>query len=51
MRPSWRQAKIAVTYKEAKDKVECSSYRPILTLEYKIFTAVLGGRMDTETCP
>lgn len=40
---SWKEAYISVIPKEAKDKLECSSYRPISALnqDYRLFSAIL----------
>lgn len=37
---SWREAIISIIPKKGKDRLECSSYRPItvLNVNYKLFT-------------
>lgn len=45
---SWREAIISVIPKEGKDKMDCSSYRPISVLnqDYRLFTAILARRIE-----
>lgn len=45
---SWREAIISVIPKEGKDKLECSSYRPVSVLnqDYRLFTAILARRIE-----
>lgn len=48
MPPSWKQATISVIHKEGKDRLNCSSYRPIsvLNIDYKLFTSILSKRIQ-----
>lgn len=45
---SWREAFISVIPKEGKDKLDCSSYRPVSVLnqDYRLFTAILARRLE-----
>uniref|UniRef100_A0A3B3B8H2 Reverse transcriptase domain-containing protein n=1 Tax=Oryzias melastigma TaxID=30732 RepID=A0A3B3B8H2_ORYME len=45
---SWKEACISMIPKEGKDKMECSSYRPIsiLNQDYRLFTSILARRIE-----
>ncbi len=45
---SWRQAVISVIPKPGKDKINCSSYRPIsvLNTDYRLFASILAKRFE-----
>lgn len=45
---SWSEAIITVLYKDEKDPLQCSSYRPIslLCVDYKILTSILATRIQ-----
>lgn len=45
---SWSEAIISVLYKDGKDPLQCSSYRPIslLCVDYKILTSILATRIQ-----
>lgn len=46
--PTWKEAIISLIPKEAKDKNECGSYRPIsiLNVDYRIYTSIMAKRME-----
>ena len=46
--PSWKEAIISAIPKESKDRLECSSFRPIsvLNIDYKLFSSILARRLE-----